>query len=129
MNTLMRILATPLIPILYAYFELGGNWFALRLFQRGANAWSVSGTFFFSVIYSLVSAFVALKLKMDMGLLMVCYGFGFSIISIFLQLEWGKIPNFSMSLITAHPTLWFIALIALVGFLVSSYLVVTTKVI
>ncbi len=128
MNLLLRVLATPLIPILYAYFELGGNWFALRLFQRGANAWSISGILFFSVIYSLVSAFVALKLKMDMGLLMVCYGFGFSIISIFLQLEWGKIPDFSMNLIKAHPALWFIAAIALVGFVVSGYLVVTTEV-
>lgn len=125
---IVRVLITPLIPILYAYFELGGNWFALRMFQGGANLWSVTGTIFFSVIYSVVSAFVAYKLKMDMGLLMVAYGFGFSIIAIFLKLDWGKIPTFSTELIKSHPSLYFIAFIALLGFLVSSYMVVTTKV-
>jgi hypothetical protein len=127
-NLILRILITPIIPILYAYFELGGNWFAYRMFQGGANWWSVSGTIFFSVVYSLVSAFVAYKLKMDLGLLMVSYGFGFSIISILIKLEWGKIPEFSLDLLKAHPTLWAIAGIALIGFIASSYLVVVTKV-
>lgn len=127
-NLILRILVTPLIPVLYAYFELGGNWFALRLLQKGASTWSVLGTIFFSVIYSLVSAFFAYKLKMDMGLLMVAYGFGFSIVAIFLKLDWGKIPEFSLELIKAHPTLYIVALIALIGFVVSSYMVITTKV-
>jgi hypothetical protein len=57
---------------------------------------------------------------------MVNYGFGFSIVSIFLRLEWGKVPFLSTELIKQHPLLWVIAAIAVVGFVVSGYLVVTS---
>lgn len=126
-DTLLKILLLPVIPLVFAYFELGGNWFAYRLFQGGATVWSVTGTVVFSVLYALIAAVVALKTKMDLGLLMVAYGFGFSIVSIFLKLEWGKIPSFSAKLLEAHSLLWVVAFIALGGFLVSSYLAVTSK--
>ncbi len=121
-----RIFLIPFIPILFAYLELGGNWFALRLLQGGLSLWSIIGTIIFSVLYSIVAAFVAIKLKVDIGLLMVNYGFGFSIISIFLTLAWGKLPFFSTELIKANPFLWVIFFIALAGFITSAYIVVTS---
>lgn len=127
MNIWLKIIVTPLIPVLFAYLELGGNWFGLRLLQRGFNLWSVLGTIIFSVLYSLTAAFVSIKLGFNLGLLMVAYGFGFSIVSIFLYLEWGKLPSFSTDLIKAYPLLWVVGAIALLGFLVSSFLVVTSK--
>jgi hypothetical protein len=125
METIIKIIALPFIPLVFAYLELGGNWFGLRLLQRGPSIWSIAGTVVFSVLYSLVSAFVAVKLKLDIGLLMVAYGFGFSIVAIFLQLEWGKLPSFSKELITKNPLLFLVAGIALVGFIISSYLVIS----
>lgn len=127
MLTWQKLLVTPLIPILFAYLELGGNWFGLRLLQGGPSIWSVAGTIIFSVLYSLTAAFVAIKLGLNLGLLMVAYGFGFSIISIFLFLEWGKLPSFSSELIKSYPLLWSIAGVALIGFILSSYLVITAK--
>ena len=121
-----RALVIPFIPIIFAYLELGGNWFGLRLLQGGPNFWSVTGTILFSVIYSLVAAFVALRLKVDIGLLMVNYGFGFSIISMFLTLNWGKLPSFSPELMKTTPFLWIIFAIASVGFLTSAYLVIVS---
>ncbi|GEM_PF-2577244 len=126
--SLLRIFLVPIIPVLFAYLELGGNWFGLRLLQGGPTLWSVAGTVIFSVLYSLVAAFVAISLKVDIGLLMVNYGFGFSIISIFLTLNWGKLPSFSADLIRTNPLLWVIFGIAIVGFIVSSYLVITSTV-
>jgi hypothetical protein len=50
-----------------------------------------------------------------------------SIISIFLILEWGELPTYSSDLIKAYPLLWLVGAIALLGFLISAYLVVTSK--
>ena len=125
--SITRILLIPFIPILFAYLELGGNWFGVRLLQGGPNFWSVIGTIVFSVLYSIVAAFVALSLKVDIGLLMVNYGFGFSIVSIFLVLNWGKLPSFSVELIKTNPFLWVIFAIAALGFLASAYLVVVSS--
>lgn len=122
-----RILLIPFVPILFAYLELGGNWFGLRLLQGGPNFWSITGTVVFSVLYSIVAAFVALSLKVDIGLLMVNYGFGFSIVSIFLTLNWGKLPSFSPELIKANPFLWVVFAVAVLGFLASAYLVVVSS--
>ncbi len=85
--------------------------------------WSITGTVVFSVAYSLVVAVIATKFKINLALLMVNYGFGFSTVSIFLVLEWGKIPSFSPELVQAYPLLWIVAAIAVIGFLVSAYLV------
>lgn len=127
MNFWLKIFATPLIPIAFAYLELGGNWFGLRLLQRGPTIWSVGGTIIFSVLYSLVAAFVSLKLGFNLALLMVMYGFGFSIVSIFLILQWGKLPSFSVDLIRTYHMLWVVGIIALIGFLISAYLVIVSK--
>ena len=121
-----RLLLLPVIPLIFAYLELGGNWFGYRLLQGGITMWSIGGTILFSVLYSLVAAFVALRMHMDLGLLMVNYGFGFSIVSIFLKLEWGKIPSFSNDLLVQHPLLWLIAGISSIGFVASGYLVLTS---
>ena len=121
-----RLVLLPFIPLLFAYLELGGNWFGYRLLQGGITMWSVTGTVVFSVLYSLVAAFIAVKMQMDLGLLMVNYGFGFSIVSIFLKLEWGKIPSFSTNLLSLHPLLAIIALVSLIGFVMSGYLVITS---
>lgn len=122
-----RLLLLPVIPLLFAYLERGGNLFGYRLLQGGITVWSVTGTIVLSVLYSLVAAWVALKLKMDLGLLMVNYGFGFSMVSVFLRLEWGKIPSFSMETLTRHPLLWVVTLVAFVGFLMSGFLVVMSE--
>ena len=111
-----RILVVPILPLMFAYLELGGNWFGLRLIQRGPSFWSVAGVIIFSVTYSLVAAAVAYKCKLNLGLLMVNYGFGFSVVSIFLILNWGKIPAFSAELVSTYPLLWGVAAVALVGF-------------
>ena len=128
MNIWIKILLLPFIPIVFAYLELGGNWFGLRLLQKQPTLWSASGTIIFSVLYSIVSAYVAIKLQLDLGLLMVAYGFGFSIVAIFMRLDWGELPEFSTELVKQHPLLWLIAAIAVIGFVVSSYLLLTTKV-
>ncbi len=125
--SLTRIFLVPFLPILFAYLELGGNWFGLRLLQGGPSFWSIFGTIVFSVLYSIVAASFALVLKVDIGLLMVNYGFGFSIISIFLTLNWGKLPSFSVELIKANPFLWVIFGVAVVGFIGSAYLVVVSQ--
>lgn len=127
MDTWQKVLILPVIPIVLAYLELGGNWFGLRLIEKGINPWSLIGIIVFSVGYSLVSACIALHMKLDLGLLMVSYGFGFSIIAILLRLEWGKLPAFSTELIKTHPSLWIVGTIALLGFLVSSYILITSK--
>ena len=119
-----RILILPFLPLVFAYLELGGNWFGLRLVQRGLSVWSVTGVIIFSVAYSLVAAIVAHKLQLNLGILMVNYGFGFSIVSIFLMLEWGKIPEFSTVLVSTYPLLWGVAAVALIGFVLSGYLVI-----
>ena len=121
-----HLLLLPFLPLVFAYLELGGNWFGFRLLQGGMSVWSATGTIVFSVLYSLVAAYVALKMNINLGLLMVNYGFGFSIVSIFLKLEWGKIPSFSNELLMQHPLLAVVAIISLVGFLLSGYLVVTS---
>lgn len=120
-----RILLVPFLPLIFAYLELGGNWFGLRLVQRGPSVWSVTGVIVFSVAYSLVAAVIAHKFKLNLGLLMVNYGFGFSVVSIFLTLNWGEIPEFSTELLSTYPLLWGVAAIAIVGFLISGFLVVT----
>ena len=121
------LLILPIIPVVFAYLELGGNWFGLRLLEKGISPWSILGTVLFSVAYSLVSAFVALRMKFDLGLLMVSYGFGFSMIAIFLRLKLGELPAFSGELIKTHPSLWLVGLIAFLGFAVSSYILITSK--
>ena len=124
-DTLIRILVLPVIPILFAYLELGGNWFAFRMIER-QTVWSVTGTIFFSVVYSFVAAFVAKKFEINLALLMVNYGFGFAIISVLLKLDWGKIPEFTTENLVAYPMLWGVLAIALVGFLFSAYVVITS---
>src|SRR5687768_203428 len=71
-DTLIRVLVLPIIPIVFAYLELGGNWFAFRMIER-QTVWSVTGTIFFSVVYSFVAAFVAKKFEINLALLMVNY--------------------------------------------------------
>jgi hypothetical protein len=123
-NTLVRVLTLPLIPIAFAYLELGGNWFAYRMIER-QTLWSVGGTIFFSVVYSFVAAFVAKQFKIDLGLLMVNYGFGFAVVSLLIKLDWGKIPEFSGKMLQDTPALWIILLIGVLGFLASAYFVIT----
>lgn len=124
-DTLIRVLILPIIPILFAYLELGGNWFAFRMIER-QTFWSVTGTIFFSVVYSFVAAFVAKKFAINLALLMVNYGFGFAIISVLLKLDWGKIPEFTNENLIAYPMLWGVLVIALIGFLFSAYVVITS---
>ena len=121
----VRILVLPVIPLIFAYLELGGNWFAYRMIER-QTVWSVTGTIFFSVVYSFVAAYVAKKFRIDLALLMVNYGFGFSIVSLLLKLEWGRVPEFTSEVLQATPALGVILLIALVGFVSSAYFVVTS---
>src|SRR5687767_11360952 len=124
-DTLIRILVLPVIPILFAYLELGGNWFAFRMIER-QTIWSVTGTIIFSVLYSFVAAYVAKKFAINLALLMVNYGFGFAIISVLLKLDWGKIPEFTNENLIATPSLWGVLLIALIGFLFSAYIVISS---
>src|SRR5688572_2845576 len=121
----VRILVLPVIPLIFAYLELGGNWFAYRMIER-QTVWSVTGTIFFSVVYSFVAAYVAKKFRIDLALLMVNYGFGFSIVSLLLKLEWGRVPEFTSEVLQATPALGVILLIALVCFVSSAYFVVTS---
>jgi hypothetical protein len=121
----VRILVLPLIPLVFAYLELGGNWFAYRMIER-QTPWSVGGTILFSVLYSFVAAYVAKHFKIDLALLMVNYGFGFSVVSLLLKLEWGQIPQFTGEILQTTPGLWWILGLAVVGFIASAYFVVTS---
>jgi hypothetical protein len=115
----------PLIPILFAYLELGGNWFAYRMLAR-PNVWSISGTVIFSVLYSFVAALIAKRMNIDLSLLMVNYGFGFAIVSLLLKLDWGKLPEFTNEMLKNNPNLWIILFIAALGFFISASFVITS---
>lgn len=118
------------VPIIFAYLELGGNWYGYKLLSEDKNKLMyLIGTIIFSVLYSLVAAFVAIKFfNINIGKLMVNYGFGFSAIATFLVLEWGKLPSLSWDIFRSSPTLYgTLLIIELIGFLLSGYLVVTDK--
>lgn len=121
----MRLIILPLIPILFAYLELGGNWFAYRMLDR-LNLWSISGTVIFSVLYSFVAALIAKRMNIDLSLLMVNYGFGFAIVSLLLKLDWGKLPEFTNEILKNNPSLWIILSIAALGFFISANFVITS---
>lgn len=122
----IRLLILPIIPLLFAYLELGGNWFAYRLLER-PNFWAIAGTVIFSVLYSLVAAIIAKQLNIDLSLLMVNYGFGFAIVSLLLKLDWGKLPEFSTEILRGNPNLWFIFLIAALGFFASASFIINSS--
>jgi len=121
----MRLIVLPLIPILFAYLELGGNWFAYKMLDR-LNLWSISGTVIFSVLYSFVAALIAKRMNIDLSLLMVNYGFGFAIVSLLLKLDWGKLPEFTNDILKNNPSLWIILFIAALGFFISASFVITS---
>jgi hypothetical protein len=114
----------PFLSLLFAYFELGGNWFAYKMLDM-QTLWSVGGTIIFSTAYSFIAASVAVWRDIDLGLLMVNYGFGFSIISLVLKLEWNKIPEFTMDIFNQQPSLAIVLAIAFIGFLASGWLIIT----
>ncbi len=122
-NLFIRLLILPIIPIIFAYLELGGNWFAYRMLERPAF-WAVSGTLVFSTLYSIVAAFIAKKFQIDLSLLMVNYGFGFAIVSLLLKLDWGKLPEFTNEILKETPNLWVVLIIAAIGFFVSASFVI-----
>lgn len=121
----MRLIVLPLIPILFAYLELGGNWFAYRMLDR-LNLWSIGGTVIFSVLYSFVAALIAKRMNIDLSLLMVNYGFGFAIVSLLIKLDWGKLPQFTDDILKNNPNLWIILSIAALGFFISASFVITS---
>jgi hypothetical protein len=122
-NLFIRLLILPIIPIIFAYLELGGNWFAYRMLERPVF-WSITGTFIFSTVYSIVAAFIAKKFQIDLSLLMVNYGFGFAIVSLLLKLEWGKLPEFTSDILKETPNIWIVLIIAAIGFFVSASFVI-----
>ncbi|MBE9171097.1 hypothetical protein IQ238_27470 [Pleurocapsales cyanobacterium LEGE 06147] len=124
-NLFLRLIVLPLIPILFAYLELGGNWFAYRMLAR-PNLWSISGTVIFSVLYSFVAAVIAKRMNIDLSLLMVNYGFGFAIVSLLIKLDWGKLPQFTNDILKNNPSLWIILFIAALGFFISASFVITS---
>ncbi|MBW4512406.1 MAG: hypothetical protein KME64_38820 [Scytonematopsis contorta HA4267-MV1] len=122
-NLFIRLLILPIIPIIVAYLELGGNWFAYRMLEHPAF-WAISGTLVFSTLYSIVAAFIAKKFQIDLSLLMVNYGFGFAIVSLLLKLDWGKLPEFTNEILKETPNLWIVLIIAAIGFFVSASFVI-----
>jgi hypothetical protein len=120
---LARLLILPIIPILFAYLELGGNWFAYRMLER-PNLWAIIGTMIFSVLYSLVVAVIAKHMNIDLSLLMVNYGFGFAIVSLLIKLDWGKLPEFTSEILKANQNLWVVLFIAALGFVISASFVI-----
>lgn len=114
-SLLARMLVLPISALVFSYLELGGNYYAYKLLQR-RTLYSIAGTLAFSVLYSLVAAFVARRLRLDMGLLMINYGFGFAIIAMLLKLDWGELPKLSLDLLRAHASVRGVLLVALVGF-------------
>jgi hypothetical protein len=122
-NFFIRLLILPIIPIIFAYLELGGNWFAYRMLERPVF-WSISGTIVLSMVYSIVAALVAKKFQLDLSLLMVNYGFGFAIVSLLLKLDWGKLPEFTNDILKENPNLWIVLIIAVIGFFVSAGFVI-----
>ena len=119
-------LLLPLISLIFAYFELGGNWFAYRMIDK-QTLWSIGGTAFFATVYSFVAAGIAKWRDVDLGLLMVNYGFGFSVISLLLKLEWNRVPEFTLDIIADDPALLGVLAIAVLGFIASGWFVVTTS--
>lgn len=119
-------LLLPLIALVFAYLELGGNWFAYRMIER-QTIWSVGGTAVFATAYSFIAASIAKWRNVDLGLLMVNYGFGFSIMSLILKLKWNKIPEPTLEHIQDIPMLLLVLAIALVAFVMSAWFVVTTE--
>lgn len=120
------IILLPIISLIFAYAELGGNWFAYRMIEQ-QTIWSVSGTIIFSTAYSFIAAGIAKWRKIDLGLLMVNYGFGFSIVSLLLKLEWNEIPQFTLELLNQHLGLLIVLVIAILGFVASGWFVVNSS--
>jgi len=122
-NTWVRLIFLPVIPILFAYLEQGGNLYAqLTIAKPTLRNFVV--TFFFSVIYSFVAAYVSIVLDVSLALMMINYGFGFSAISLLLDLEWNKLPHFTLHRIRANPNLRIPLGIAILGSVTSAYFVV-----
>jgi hypothetical protein len=87
----------------------------------------LAGMVLFGMAYALVAAGIARHLRIDLALLMVNYGFGFSIVSLLLRLEWGRLPALSFDLVKANPALWSLFVIALIGFIFSAWFVLASK--
>ena len=122
-----RLLTLPFIPILFsffAYLELGGNYYGYSLLERGINWKTISGLVIFSIGYSLATAVVAYRAQFDMTLLMISYGFGFTLTSIFLKLEWGKLPEFTLDNVRIDPWLWWVAVGTTIFLLYTSWKVI-----
>jgi hypothetical protein len=115
-SSLLKRLVLVALPLLFAYLELGGNWFAYRLLER-RTAWSISGVIVFSVLYSIVAAYAAKALRVDLKYLMINYGFGFTLIATVLELEWGKLPALTVSTLRQNRDLYPVVFIAALGFL------------
>lgn len=118
-----RIVLLPVIPILFAYLEQGGNLYAEQTIEKPTLR-NMVVTFFFSVIYAFVAAFVSTLLDVDFALMMINYGFGFSIISLLLDLGWNELPHFTLDRVRANPKLRILLVIAVFGSVVSAYFVV-----
>ena len=124
-NIFIRLVILPIIPILFAYLELGGNWFAYRMLDR-PNIWAISGTIVFSVLYSIVADVIAKQMNIDLSPLMVNYGFGFAIVSLLIKLDFGKLPEFTNEILRANPNLWIVLFIAALGFVISASFVINS---
>jgi hypothetical protein len=125
-SLVVRLLVLPIIPLVFAYLELGGNWYAYRLLER-VTPGTLAGTILFSVLYSFVAALVARAFQIDMALLMVNYGFGFSMVALLLKLDWGRLPEFSGALLQSDPRLWLLLAIAMAGFVASAFFVISAR--
>jgi len=124
-DVFLRLLTLPFIPLLFAYLEQGGNLYAEQTLEVPTPR-NLGITFVFSVLYSFVAALVATSLHVNLAIMMVNYGFGFSIVSLLLDLQWNRLPNFTRRRLAANPNLRIPLAIALVGFIASAYFVIFT---
>jgi hypothetical protein len=124
----IRILILPTIPVLFAYLEQGGNLYAEKTIGNPTLR-NLLVTLFFSVIYSFVAAIVSRSMGVNLALMMINYGFGFSIVSMLLELKWRSVPTFSLQRIKENPRSKWSLIIAVLGFASSAYFVVFTELI
>lgn len=119
----LKAVLLPFMPLVFAYLEQGGNLFAEKTLDQPTPR-NLMTTFFFSVIYAFVAAAVATWLQIDLALLMINYGFGFAMVALLLELEWQRLPTFTLRRVHENPHLRLPLGMALVGFVVSAYFVI-----
>jgi hypothetical protein len=125
----MQFLFLPFITFIFAYLELGGNYYAIKLLENKSPNWVILivNTIIFSVLYSITTALFQQYTKLNMQLLMIHYGIAFSIVSMFFDIEWGKIPSLNLAIFDRGSIFLLLLLYLLMGYVLTFFILFKTR--